>query len=416
MKRILIVLITIISFDALGQEYKVYRALIMRGTPYADLTPKGMVKNGEDSPVDNFKAYYDEHDRLVKLEHYFFNRISNQMYDGNGYLSFGSPLIKISYIDNKEIREYYDAAGQPFRNNNGVFKDEFTLDSQGFRQSLIYFDSVDSQITNTRGVYRYEWETREDGRYVIEKRFDKNGNLVTLSDFMDFLVTHMTFSESGYRTGFINYGEEGKQETTSDGRKISRTQVTWDELLGNELRIAFLDNEGNPKNLEKIESANDNYGHAFEVYDWDSLGNQIGFRTLDANGQLVNRANQSIAYQYFPTTFKGLTDVLINYDQGMDMAPDQRGVYQTKFVYDKKGNLEKMMFLDQYGRLMAGIEGIAYQYQENDDQNRPTLISYHRVNGELVETPRGTAKVEFSYNEDGDRTMKRYNKNGELIQ
>ena len=65
--------------------------------------------------------------------------------------------------------------------------------------------------------------------------------------------------------------------------------------------------DGKPKNLAQLEKfPNMTYGHAYEYYDHDALGNQISFRTVDQDGRLVKKPEDGVAYQYFPRNEKGL--------------------------------------------------------------------------------------------------------------
>lgn len=407
----IVIIFFILSQTTFGQSIKNYRGLIMRGTPYSDITPKSEIKNGDFIPIRYYKAYFDSQDRLVKIEHYFRENISHQeMYGGNGYLTFGSPVVKIKYSQNKETREYFNSDGVQMRNSNGVFKDEFLYDDSGNRKSLVYYDSINVQIPNRRDVYKYEWETNEDKSKVVEKRVNKNGDLVTLSDFLDFNITHMTF-KNGYRTAFINYGKKGVNEVLSEGRKISRTNVIWDEEHGNELIIEFLDLNGELKNLSETPTSGENgYGYAIEAYDWDFLGYSKVYRTLDSNRQLINRPNQNFAYQYFKVNKLGLTERIFNYDQGMNFAPMGRGELQVKFEYDKNGNRTEIIFLDEYDQPKNNSLGIAFMKYDFNPQNRLIKVEYLDAEKHLTEDSRGAALLKLSYDKNGKRSVVRFNK------
>lgn len=399
-----------------AQQTRYYRDLVMRGTPYAGLTPRSEIRPEHRSPVEFYKADFDKSGNLTKLEYHFQGKISGRIQSGPGRMSYGAPQIKITYESDKEIRAYFNVNGKPMRNTNGVFKDEYTLDKNGVRESLVYLDSLGNRTANSRGVYRYEWQTKENGALVIEKRYDQNGEMLPLSNFMDFYVTHITFTPNGFRTGFINYGKDGKRETLSAGRKVSRTKVTWDEGLGNEQIITFMGLDGKPKNLAKLDNFPDmTYGQAYEYYDFDALGNQISFRTVDQDGRLINQSGQNFAYQYFPRNEQGLPALLVNYDHGMNMVPDRGGALQTKLEYDDRGNLSKISSLDYYGQLMANNNGVAYRAFESDSEGRIIRVSYHGVNGEIVESPNGAAIIKISYDTEGKSTDLRYNRQGELI-
>ena len=413
--------LSVVFFFALSvtwaQQTSYYRDLVQRGTPYAGLTPKSEIRANQVVPVEFYKAEFNEAGLLVRLEYYFQGKISARLATGPGRVNYGAPIIKISYESQKETREYLNIHGSPMRNSNGVFKDEYLLDKNGYRKTLYYYDSLGNRVANVRGIYRYEWETRENGALVIEKRYDEDGELQPLSDFMDFHITHMTFTPNGYRTGFINFGNDGKRETVSEGRKISRTRVDWDETLGNELQITFMGLDGKPKNLAQLEKfPNMTYGHAYEYYDHDGLGNQISFRTADQDGRLVKKPEDGIAYQYFPRNERGLVTKVVNYDEGMNIIPNASGAMQIGLSYDADGNMVRQSFLDYYGRLMTSVNGLAYQSFEWDSQGRMSIVTFHGMNGEVIELSRGVAMIKFIYDEKGQRTQEEYNRHGEPIE
>lgn len=77
------------------------------------------------------------------------------------------------------------------------------------------------------------------------------------------------------------------------------------------------------------------------------------------------------------------------------------GIHSKKFVWDRKGNLIEMQFLNEKDQLTANDAGIAIQkwkYDKNQNQNE---VAYFNIDNQLEENASGIAIFRYKYDKIG---------------
>jgi len=177
-----------------GVEY--YRNLQFSETPYD--TEKGThpVSKDDAKNINSYKFSYDESGRLLTVE---FVRNDVLL----GYSSMGAAKITYEYKENKQIRHYFDKDNQPIE-PSGVFTAEYTLDQNGNRIGLKFFDKAGTPIENRNKIHSWVWSILPDGM-VREQRYNLANEETIMNPFCPFYELRFSYNEKGYVTRMANY-------------------------------------------------------------------------------------------------------------------------------------------------------------------------------------------------------------------
>ena len=183
-----------------------------------------------------------------------------------------------TYTGNKEIRTFFDQAGQRVPNIRGVYKEIYTYDATGFKCGLDFYDLAEKPMLSDWQISRYTWEKHND--LVVEKRYDLNGKPVSLSPYFLFVITGIKYNDKGYSMACYNLNDA--LEITANESGIASYQDQYDNL-GNHIEYGYYD-----KNNKLITGP---FGYAIGKKYYDDYGDVIKEEFLNIDRVCVRRIN-----------------------------------------------------------------------------------------------------------------------------
>lgn len=205
---------------------------------------------------------------------------------------------------------------------------------------------------NINEKYYSEWIYEEDGSYIenfyivsdsdidslsAESFYDKNGNLLKVSDYFFRYAREYTYDEKGNVTGGVSYSLVGESDDVS----------LWEYNKSGELE-----------------------------YDYSADGNLIEYRIVGSNGRISSKTQ----YEY---DHKGQ---LIKEEQ-FSYSPDEYFSEGYRYQYDDEG---KLICTTRYNEDAKGafqtIEEITYEYDEDGDLIKEKSIFYWNSGNSSEET------------------------------
>jgi len=299
-----------------GVEY--YRALQFSETPY-DIE-KGIypLTADEAKTINSYKFTYDNSGRLVSVEF-----VRNDVLLGYSSMG-GAAKILYEYTDNKQVKHYFSKDNEPLE-PSGVYTAEYTLDENGNRIGLKFFDKDGSPVENRNSIHSWTWSILEDGM-VRELRYNLAKEEVVMNPFCPFYELRFSYNEKGYVTRMANYmgdtlynctaencgdigvsyftfvpGEKGELESFSVFNvfgQMSNLYAGWSK------RINKFDENGYVTETAVFDQ-DDEYvaGNSIPVTQnvYDSHGALVEARNMDENRNIINHPESGVAiteYKY----------------------------------------------------------------------------------------------------------------------
>ncbi len=177
-----------------GIEY--YRNLQFSESPYDTEKGNHPISAGDAKTVNAYKFTYDDSGRLLSVE---FVR-NDVLLD---YSSMGAAKITYEYNDDKQIRHYFDKDNQPVE-PSGVYTAEYTLDQNGNRTGLKFYNKNGTPIENRNKIHSWKWSILPDGM-VRELRYNLANEETIMNPFCPFYELRFTYNDKGYVTRMANY-------------------------------------------------------------------------------------------------------------------------------------------------------------------------------------------------------------------
>jgi hypothetical protein len=121
-----------------------------------------------------------------------------------GYSSMGgASKVVYEYAGNKQIRHRFNKLNEPVE-SGGVSKEEYTLDANGIRTGLKFYDKEGLPVENGNKIHSWVWSILPDGM-VRELRYNLANEEVVMNPFCPFFELRFTYNEKGYVTRMANY-------------------------------------------------------------------------------------------------------------------------------------------------------------------------------------------------------------------
>lgn len=361
-----------------------YRYMIFRASPYGELMGRHPVAIKDIGHGSYFRFYRNDDGKVQRIEFWFHKQLTRGGYDRFGAIG-GAAMLKFEYESDKLVRTYYDENDKPILNSWGVAVEEFGLDENGFKKSLIYKNLEGERIEDSRGVWETTWQVSNNGKTVIEKRMGKDGKSKRFNNFLDFDDVRMEFDDNGLRWETWNLDENGNV-ALSKQRKVAGVKTTWDVTHLDEKTIEWVDVNGKQKDLAPFDDVMvGNYGFSKEVYEHDMNGNMIGLFKFKANGELL-------ATEY-----------------------DEHVFFRS--IYDQYGFLIDHRYFNDSGIPAVNGNGIARMEIIRNDRGMVTEVRRYGLNGELTNgTNDGFAIIKIEFSEEGRPIARKdYDKDGNEV-
>lgn len=319
-----------------------YRAVLFSETSF-DLEKGAHPLTPEEARnINSYKFTYDSLGRLTTVEF-----VRNDILLGYSSLREASK-ITYEYTDGKQIKRFYDSNNRPIKVDGGVFTYEYTLDANGLRTGLKFYDSLGTAVENRNKIHSYTWSKLPDGM-IKENRYNLANEETIMSEFCPFYELRFTYNDKGYVTRMANYQGDTLYNCTAENcGDIGVSYFTFDNTdAGDVLSFQVKNTAGNLSNLywgwAKRENKVDEHGYVLET------------RVYDQDDELV----------------------------GGTMVPI------TQYVYDEHGAVIKTTNLDKDGNIMNNPgNGVAITEYRYDEQGQRIETLYYDKNNVAV-TPKG---------------------------
>lgn len=266
---ILSLLLTISSFS-FAQSTNYYRQLRYNHvSPYIDVVGIHPIDSSTASKTSHYVFKYDKSKRLTEVinNHFHTEKV-------HPLASLGVYKVIISYNDGKEVRTFYDPNNKRTTNDRKVFKEVYLLDKNGLRKQLNFYDLKNKPMESNWKISEYQWE--QSKKYIVERRYDLDKNLQTLSPYFKFGVTGIIVDKNGIPKG--NYNLNSTLQITEDESGVASYQDEYDKM-GNHIKYTYHDKKGNPTMNQ--------WNYAIGEKKYDTLGNFIELKLLDDKQNLI---------------------------------------------------------------------------------------------------------------------------------
>ena len=322
---------------------------------------------------NHYRFSYDAQNRLISVG--FFNGSTPRHPNHTANLFTLSHRMEFTYEDRIQRIDFFDENGQKITVLGDCSQFVFTLDEFGYRKSLYFLDGQGNRIQNSWNIYEYRWQHQNDGT-VIENRFDKEGNEVSIRPGFEFYRLKLSFNHLGHIALMQNIDSNGNLVTNASG--ASQDRITTN-AMGNFLCWEVLDNN---HQLERGNGPNVATG----IQTFDKYGNEITIEHRDENNQPIHSAY---------------------------------GIFRSQTRYDSFGNLSERRFFDEDGNpsnhQMAGYHRLYIEWEDSGN-NRKRLSYYDLNNSSTSHRTRGYHAAEYEYNQNGDLSRVSFlDENGSLI-
>jgi hypothetical protein len=398
---------------------------------------------------------------FVTKESYFDANHAPVVVSGEGY-----SIIMCQYDDLGRGIEitYYNVAGLPTCNNQGVHMKRYLRDSwgnateiayygldgqtrinstEGYSKivqqfdeagekvlSLAYFDDQDIPCYNTNRVHEIR-RVYDDNKLMEMSYYDVDGNLAYGANKCASIVR--TYDALGNFSGEHYYDTEGKRCYSDDGN-VGLAYVR--NEIGTLVQVDYYVLESEDSESIKLDySVN---------YEYDSKGNAIIFRYTDATGGgmddrrgyttinvLRNEQGRNLGQSYLnaagePVLVDGYASYHIEekskyvkaytyYDQNGSLVNRPENFVQAHVAYTPRGLTHSETFFDASGNpvlISDGYAKFAYTY----DGHLRTAIDYYDQNDAPVNTTMGCARIEYVYDKFGRMSMRTaYDTQGNMV-
>ena len=302
-----------------GVEY--YRHLQFSETPFDlekgthKLTPE------EAKNINSYKFTYNDQGQLIAVEY-----VRGEVLLGYSSMENAAKVV-YTYSDHKQTKHFFNKENEPME-PEGVYTFEYTLDDNGMRTGLKFFDKEGKPVENGNKIHSYTWSKLEDGM-IKENRYNLANVEVIMNEFCPFYELRFSYNDKGYVTRMANYQGDTLYNCTAEN--CGDIGVSY---------FSFVPNENG--DLESF-SVHNVIGQLSNLYwGWAKRINKV-----DKNGYVVETAV---------------------FDQD-DEYLGGKNVPVTKYAYDEHGALIEVKNLDKDRNIInhpvSSVAITEYKYNEN---------------------------------------------------
>jgi len=300
-----------------------YRNLLFSETPFDIERGTRKLTEAQASDINSYKFTYDNAGRLVSVE---FVRGEELL----GYSSMdGAAKITYDYVENKQIKHYFDENNQPIE-PDGVFYSEYTLDDQGTRTGLRFYNKNSEPVENTNKIHSYVWAVLDDGM-VQEKRYNLAAEETIMNQFCPFYELRFEYNSNGYVVRMANYMNDSLYNCTAEN--CGDIGVSYFTFAPNENgdveEFAVFNVTGQMSNLY--------WGWSKRVSKFDENGYVLETAVFDQDNEFVGGKNIPVTQNVYDKHGALIETRNLDKDKNIINHPET-GVAITEFKYDDKGN------------------------------------------------------------------------------
>lgn len=288
--------------------------------------------------------------------------------------------------------ECLDVSGHPVAiNDKNWYAQKTTYNDCDNSKTESYLGINGDLVNDVDGMASTYSKYDELGRIILQKQYDKDSNLIC--DSVGDYGTAYEYSQDGKEISIISLDENGKIHANNDGYAILRK--VFDEQ-GREIEVYYYDAEWKPTVYD------DFYGVRRIYTDQD---NKFIYMVLDSEGNPLFSASNG--YYAVEKEVDNLGRFIHERYLDAELHPmaDSDGSYGAHWSYNDEDNSVEISRLDIDGNVIEMRNGIAYEYTQNDEQERPIFECYYNKKHELVQDSLGVYGTKYTYLEDGARLI-----------
>ena len=266
-------------------------------------------------------------------------------------------------FDNCTETSFYNAAGRPDDNYNGVCKETSRYNAANQLVETCYYGTGGHLVL-----------TAEEGVAIVRNEYDAKGNRVKCS----------------------NFGTDSRPIACKEG--WASTTFEYD-AMGNIVRQGFFGTDGRPTPAsERV---------PVFIYRYDRLNNLILHASQDGNGNYVINPQSGVAI--IRREYNGRSQMVMEaaFDQHDRPMNCRDGFHKQTFEYDQRGNLVSKRYYATDGK-PATSYGVHQEKYEYNGLKLCTRTSFYDAAGRPADCQAGFQSLTVSYDESGTPVVRKF--------
>lgn len=342
---------------AQADSFKYYRHMVFRESPVENLRGRHEIdaKTAEQTLHNRFR--YDDQGRLIEVRRAVGDKVTRNAGSFEGFF-WWAPQVRIEYAPGRETRSFHNELGERIAAHGAVWSMVFTLDAQGRRSRLDYYDKDGKPVDGYWGIQNYRWEHPEPG-VVVETRHKLGGDSAPMRPNFLFHKVRMEFGHDDLLDLVFNIDEQGQLVANPSGAAVDR--IVYDPWL-NFTRWQVYDKERKPRNgnapmVAIGEWVHDHLGQARMLrgfgelgedramdgqdgpltLEFDERGNVVRQQSRNMKGELLNEARLSYSVDGSRLDWVRYFDGQGRPASPPGLPPEMAGMVAQQLNYDARG-------------------------------------------------------------------------------
>lgn len=287
----------------------------------------------EAKTINNYKFTYDSLGRLVSVE---YGR--NEVLLENSSLREASRIV-YEYTDGKQIKHFFNNDNQQIKVDGGVYTYEYTLDPNGQRTGLKFYDSIGNPVENRNKIHSYVWNKLPDGM-LKENRYNLANEETIMSEFCPFYELRFTYNDKGFVTRMANYQGDTLYNCTAENcGDIGVSYFAFETTdQGDVTSFTVKNTAGHLSNLY--------WGWAKRINKVDENGYVLESMVYDQDDELVGGKMIPITQNSYNEHGALIKSVNLDKDRNVVNHPEN-GIAYTEYKYDEQGQRTETLHFDK---------------------------------------------------------------------
>ena len=241
----------------------------------------------------------------------------------------GASKITYTYSEGKQVKHFFDKDNKQIKVDGDVYSYEYSVDENGVRTGLSFYDSVGNAIENRNKIHSYVWTKLPDGM-VKENRYNLAKEESIMSEFCPFYELRFTYNEAGFVTRMANYQGDTLYNCTAENcGDIGVSYFSFENTdQGDVTRFSVHNTAGNLSNLY--------WGWAKRISKVDENGYVVETLVYDQDDELVGGTMIPITQNIYDEHGALVKSVNMDKDRNIIENPGN-GVATTEYKYDEQG-------------------------------------------------------------------------------
>lgn len=357
--RSTVLALALLALSAVGQAdtLKYYRHLVFRESPVEDVKGRLEIDAAAARELLHHRFRFDGQGRPTEIVRAVGQRLTRNEGSFGGFF-WWAPALRIEYTPGKEIRSFFNEAGDRIAAHGAVWRMEFSLDAQGRRSALNYFDRDGQPVDGAWGIQRYQWEHPAPG-VIVEARFNRRGESAPMRP--DFLFHRVRFEFGHDDLLDFMFNVDAKGETTASPTGSAVDRLVYDPW-GNFHRWQVFNQQRHPHNGNATDVATGEFVHdglgqvrllrgfgpqgedraiaglgGPMSFEYDRHGNQVRQQLRTMDGELVRESRQEYSADGSRLLMVRYFDAQGRPASPAGLPPALAGMVAQQFQYDERG-------------------------------------------------------------------------------